>query len=80
MSPFGLKTNVLHHPMQAKNLHFNPYIYILYYQSNMPYNLTSNPACYPFKIICFICNRGVGTASQQNSCMQRHEDMLIMSR
>ena len=30
------KPNVLHHPVQAKNLHFNPYIYILYYQSNMP--------------------------------------------
>ena len=22
------KPNVLHHPMQAKNLNFNPYIYI----------------------------------------------------
>ena len=37
------KPNVLHHPMQAKNLHFNPYI--LYHQSNMPYNLTPSPAC-----------------------------------
>ena len=25
------KPNVLHHPVQAKNLNFNPYIYILYY-------------------------------------------------
>ena len=30
-----LKANVLHHPVQAKNLNFNPYIYILYYQSNI---------------------------------------------
>ena len=35
-----LDGNVLHHPMHAKNLHFNPYIYILYDQTNMPYNLT----------------------------------------
>ena len=27
--------NVLHHPVQAKNLHYNPYIYILYFQSNI---------------------------------------------
>ena len=25
--------NVLHHPMKAKNLNFNTYIYVLYYQS-----------------------------------------------
>ena len=25
----------LHHPVQAKNLNFNPYIYILYFQSNI---------------------------------------------
>ena len=58
------KANVLHHPVQAKNLHFNPYIYILYYQSNMTYNLTPSSACYPLKMIYFICNRGVGTAIQ----------------
>ena len=37
VKPFRLlgdikKANVLHHPVQAKNLHFNPYIYILYHQ------------------------------------------------
>ena len=74
-----LKADVLHHLVQAKNLHFNCHIYILYYQSNMWYNLTSSPACYPFKMIYFICNEGVGTASQHNSCTQRHEDMLIAS-
>ena len=26
--------NVFHHPVQVKNMNFNPYIYILYYQSN----------------------------------------------
>ena len=26
--------NVLHYPVKAKNLNSNPYIYILYYQSN----------------------------------------------
>ena len=30
---------VSHHPLHAKNHHFNPFICILYYQSNMPYNL-----------------------------------------
>ena len=64
------KTNVfLHYPVQAKHLNFNPYIYILYYQSNMPYNLTPSPAqCYPFRINYFICNGGVGAACRQNSC------------
>ena len=38
------KPIVLYHPVQAKNLNFNPYIYILNYQSNMPYNLTPSPA------------------------------------
>ena len=73
------KPNVLHQPVQAKNLHFNPYIYILYYQSNMPYNLTPILACYPFKMIYFICNGGVGTAIQRNSCTQHHVDTLITS-
>ena len=41
---------------EAKNLHFNPCIYILYYQSNMPFNLIPSPACYSFKMIYFICN------------------------
>ena len=34
--PETLKANVFHHPVQAKNLNFNPYVYILYDQSNMP--------------------------------------------
>ena len=33
---------IVHHPVQAKHHHFNPYIYILYYQSNMQYNLTAS--------------------------------------
>ena len=28
------EANVLHHPVQGYNMHFNPYIYILYFQSN----------------------------------------------
>ena len=27
--------NVFHHPVKAKNLNFNTYIYILYYQSSI---------------------------------------------
>ena len=69
------KPNVLHHPMQAKNLPFNPYIYFLYYQSNVPYNLTPSPACYPSKKIYFICNEG-GIASLRNCCTQRHNNKL----
>ena len=41
------KPNVLHHPMQAKNLHFNPYIYILYYQSNILNYLPPKFVSYP---------------------------------
>ena len=47
--------NVLHHPVQANDLYFNPYIYILYYYSNMPYNRTPSSTCYPFKMIYYIC-------------------------
>ena len=68
------KPNVLHFPVQAKYLNFNSYIFILYYQSKMLYNFTHKPACYPYKMVIHICNRGVGTASQQNSCTQRHSD------
>ena len=40
------KPNVLHHPVQAKNLHFNPYIYILYLSNILNYlppNFAGNP-------------------------------------
>ena len=50
-SPSGFtdikKPNVLHHPMQAKNLIFNPYIYILYYQSNLLNYLPPKFVSYP---------------------------------
>ena len=45
-----LKANVLHHPVQAKHLNFCSYIYVEYYQSNMPYNLITKP---PYKIVYF---------------------------
>ena len=64
------KPNVLHLPVQADYLNFNLYIFFLYYQLKMPYNLTHKPACYPYKKVIFICNRGVGTTSQQNSFTQ----------
>ena len=41
--------------MQAKDLHSNPYIYILYYQLKMLYNITPGAACLLFKMIYFIC-------------------------
>ena len=55
------KLNVFHHPVQAKNLNFNSYTFIniLYYESNMTYNLTPKDACYPYKMIYFINNIGV---------------------
>ena len=37
----------LHHPMQVKNLNFNPYIYILYYQSNIRNYLPPKFVSYP---------------------------------
>ena len=70
--------NVLHHPVQAKDLYFL-YVYIIYYQPNMLYNLTPSLDCNLLKIIDFICNRGVGTYSQRNSCTHRHGDTLITS-
>ena len=41
------KANVLHNPVQVKNLNFNSYTYILYYQSNMPSNLRDKYTYYP---------------------------------
>ena len=55
------------------------YSYILYYQSNIPYNLTPSSACYPFKNIYFICNGDVGTASQRSQYHVRHSDTIITS-
>ena len=43
-------------------MNFNPYIYILYYQSNLLNYLLPNPISYSYKMKCFICNRGVVTA------------------
>ena len=36
--------NVYHHTLQALTMNLNPYIYILYYQSNLQHYLPSNPA------------------------------------
>ena len=70
--------------MQAKNLNFNRYIYILNYQSNKIVHLA--PSFLPFKMIYFIYTGDVGTASQRNSCTQlmairqlRHGDTIITS-
>ena len=48
----------------SSNLYSNSYFYTFI---NMPYNLTPKQVCYPYKMVYFICNKGVGTASQQNS-------------
>ena len=47
-------------------MNFNPYIYILYYQSNLQYHLPANPASYPYKMEYCICKGGVGTARVRN--------------
>ena len=46
--------NVFHYPVQAQNMNFNPYIYILYYQSNKLNYLPPNPASYPCKMDYYI--------------------------
>ena len=69
--PLGLTdikiANVFHYPVQALNMNFKPYIYILYYQSNLLIYLPPNPMSYPYKVKYFICNGGVGTARARNS-------------
>ena len=72
VKPEGLLGNikiadVFRHPVQALNMHYNPYIYILYYQSNILNYLLPNPISYPYKMKYFICYGGVGTAREQNS-------------
>ena len=66
--------NVFHHLVQALNMNFDPYIYILYYQSNLLNYLPPNPASYSYKIEYCICNGGVGTARSE-TCV--HNDVTI---
>ena len=40
-----LKANVLHHPVQANNLHFNPYNYILYYPKGVLETASQRNSC-----------------------------------
>ena len=62
------KDIVLHYPVQVKNLNLNSYFfYILYYQSNMPYNLTSKTLVTLIKLLIFICKEGIETVGQPNS-------------
>ena len=37
-------------------MNFNPYIYILYYQSNLLIHLPPNPVSCPYKMKYLICN------------------------
>ena len=46
-------------------MNFNPYIYILYYQSNLLNYLPPDLASYPYKMEYYICNTGVGTARRE---------------
>ena len=56
VKPEGLIGNIkiangFHHAVQAYTMNFNPYIYILYYQSNVLNNyLQPNPVSDPYKI------------------------------
>ena len=52
---------------KPKKLHFNLYIYILNYQSNILNYLPPKSAGYPWKKQ-FFCNGGVGTASEWKAC------------
>ena len=46
----------------------------------MPYNFTPQLTTYPYKKIFFFINsRGIGTASQLNSCAQHHDNTCKMS-
>ena len=64
------KANDLYHLVQGKNLHFNPYVYILYCKSNMLYNLTPSPDCYPVKFL-------MGMLEQPSSETVVHNVMAI---
>ena len=46
-------------------MNFNPYIYILYYQSNLLNYLPPSPNSYPYKMKYCICNGGVETAGSK---------------
>ena len=66
--------HVFHHPVQAKNMNFNPYIYILYYQSNLLNYLPPSPVSYPYKTKYFICKEVLG---QQGSETHEHNVMAM---
>ena len=46
--------NAFRFTVQAENMNFNPYIYILYYQSNLLNYLPTNPASYPKKELFYL--------------------------
>ena len=56
-------------------MNLNPYIYILYYQSNLLNYLPPNPVSYRYKMKYFICYGGVGTAKAQT-----HEHNVVARR
>ena len=73
VKPEGLLRNIkiaifFHLTVQAENMNFNPCIYNLYHQSNLLNYLQPNLASYLYNMKYFICNGGVGTAREQNSC------------
>ena len=48
--------NVLHHPVQAENLYFNPYVYIIYYQHTGQCKRTGG--CYNELVVAFFSTGG----------------------
>ena len=46
-------SSCFHYPVQASNINFNPYIYILYYQSNLLNYLPPNPYIYSHEMGVF---------------------------
>ena len=68
-------------------MNFNPYIYILYYQSNLLNYLPPNPTSYPYKMEYCICKVGIGSPRKQNSvhnivtiCKIRHTNVDKQSK
>ena len=62
--PQGHLGNIKIASSASLNMNFNPYIYIIDFQSNFINYLTPIPSSYPYKMKYFIRNGGVRTARE----------------
>ena len=67
--------HVFHHPVQAYNMYFNPYIYILYFKSYLLNYLPPNPS-----VILIKCNISFVTEVLEQPGSKTREHNIVAIR